>query len=672
MRIESSADQQHPDFVELWSANWPWVAVSVGVAVVGSAIVLGSLGWLHPYAWLGGATIVLVSMLIRGRFTGDSDRSPAPAPSAPFAILLSGLLLGRLLCSMRNPPADWDSIQYHLPLVAHWLQTASLDVPFRVPPAIGMFYPGNGELLQAAAYLLTHNDALVTAPCIMAFAVLALAVRETGIRLGASPAVSEITTLAFISSRAVMSLTLGTRVDVIFSAWLALACLSLIRFAANDDSKSLRTGLIALGLAAGTKGSGPALVALLVVAFGVFGLGLRSASKLWRAPGALLLAAVLGAFWLVRNAVLSGGNPLFPFEIQLAGLELPGLVEAEWIRGTTQVGVWLAGYAGHLRLEFVNAMYGVAVWPLLAGALALSIWSVANRAAPHRGLVLWLAFFSVVSFGLFLNSPYSGAYAPGQGSTPPGLNWDNLRYLLPTAVAALPLAAIGLTRFLPVPLVITGFATITLAQMFHFAGHVGPGLAVAAAAWVLWRLLRGRSPFARAACFGGATALGLLTVGLLLHRVESHRERISDFIWDGYSRRIPNLSAARLREIRDVSQGRPIAVVGLDAWWGFYGRHLSGRPIYVPVGVEAADSPAAAFRGDRRDHPDRSLWTRNVQALSPAFIVVGPFSDTAQVSRAARDERGVPIENQWCMQDTVRFRLKYRDGDVRAYEVRAR
>src|SRR6476646_5438859 len=66
----------------------------------------------------------------------------ADAPSRPFLLGTGALVLGRILFGLRNPPVETDTVQYHLPMVAHWLGTGGLGAVGFVPGFLGNFFPG--------------------------------------------------------------------------------------------------------------------------------------------------------------------------------------------------------------------------------------------------------------------------------------------------------------------------------------------------------------------------------------------------------------------------------------------------------------------------------------------------------------------------------------------------
>ena len=646
------------------SGEGPWdllacdAAIRATAAITASALALGALGWLTAPAWLAAALIsgALLHWLPVRRDEPGTPRTEEPDPSVAFLVVLGGFLLGRAVFGLRNPPADWDSLQYHLPMVAHWVQSHALGVASREPQALGTYYPGGGELLQLWAALSTGRETLMTWPGIAALGLLALALRRLAINLGARAGVAEALALALVTAPGVGALTLGTRIDNILAAEFAVALLFAVRHLRDGRRGDLAVSLLAFGLAAGSKANGP-LLALLALALVLIEAARRRDGRLGLAPGMLLLPLALGGFWIARNLLLTG-NPLYPSEVRLGAIRLPGIESFEVLSRTTQLAVWREGYAGHLTPGNLERFFGPPQF-LAALGLAVAAWTGVSRRAPSNdaGLGLGIRPLALLAIGgaaLFLVSPFSGAYWPATGGRPPGLNWDNLRYLMPAVVAAVPIAALGLSRFGTVAVVL--LAAAIAYDVRRWIGHVVPGIVAVAIAALALRLIvswlgRRRVPEGGAArrpswLIAPGVAAAAIGIALAVVAVEGKREKLTERIWDGYLPRIHNLDAASLRRVRAEAKGRPIAVVGMDAWWGYYGRDFSGRPLYVPVGRDARGPLRWSFERDPRERADSTRWRRNLASSGACFVVAGAFQG---------DCDRVPVERRWMAADPERF-----------------
>ncbi len=652
-----------------WDLSLCATALLTATAVLLPALLLGALGWLRDWAW---AASVALAALLLPRLALISPRAEnagaalGDAPSKVFCTVLGGLLLGRALFGLRNPPADWDSLQYHLPMVGYWIQSGALGVAFRSPPALGAYYPGNVELIQMWAALSIGRETFMSWPGILGLGLLALATRRASLLLGAGRFSAEVAALSVVAAPGILQLTLGTRIDLLHGAWAACAILFLLYAQAFAHAGSLALALLALGLLAGSKANGPPL-ALLLLGCQLWSTWRRSGWQTLRAQRwSVPLALGLGLFWLVRNFA-AAGNPMFPMTLRLGALHLPGLTDPAALARTSQLWLWLHGYAGHLTAGNLIRVFGWAV-PLLALiALVGVLRGIVGRAArpgtqpparpmPDRG---WLIAFVAGSFALFLLSPFSGSFSAPAPGRPPGLNVDNLRYLMPTLVALLPLAAAAVSAW-GAHAVLNGALTLLVALgCARFARHVLPGVLLAALAVALApRIARGQM----SAVAKPASMIGLaLLLGGAATLVDAHRERIVDRIWDGYLARTHNLPSDIIRQLRQEAAGRPIAIAGMDAWSAYYGRDLRGRPVYVsPSEPWRATSRPYHFPSAAEGLARRDLWLENLGRSGAAFVVIGPPQGHCEA---------MPPEAAWCSQDSVRFALVARSGCDLAYRV---
>ena len=639
-------------------------ALVAATAIVVTGIVLGSAGVLHDYTW-GPALLLAAWALPRIPWVRGSEgvaASPAlPPVSFAFAVAVMALAVGRLVFGLRNPPADWDSLRYHIPMVAHWIVSGTLGVPLRQPSAFGSFFPGSSELLQALGALVLHRETLMTWPAIACLPFLALTVRRLALQCGAGVHAAELAGLALVATECAVRLTLGTRIDLLLALWTALSLLFLAEALRTRSAGAMCLALFAGALIAGSKANGPFLLVLLLV---IFAIGRRRESlALLRAQRASLpVALLLALFWFARNG-LGTGNPLFPVALRVGLLRLPGLDDGIDLARTTQAAVWREGYAGHLAPRHVLANFGVtasllACAGLLAGALNRWLPSAGDEQA--RDTRLRLSLFAVVSFAVFLFSPFSGAYMEARGDMPPMLNPDNLRYLFPTLVAAVAVGAAALPRGRVGTVTAAVLALLALFPLRPFVGHVVPGLVLALVGVAGWR----RLALARRLTPPRAVALSILLaagVGLAAAGVEESRARVVDGIWDGYRWRDHNLTAADVRRVTEAAARRPFGVVGVNAWSNYYGPDLSARPVHVPFDRTWRQATSSwSFLPDLRERPDHERWLRNLAESRVPILVVG--WDPA--------DRDKPPEWDWCLADTAHFRPMLGSGTDRAYEVR--
>src|SRR5262249_26279000 len=155
------------------------------------------------------------------------------------AIGILGVDLGLRLVT--QPLIEHDSIGYHLPAVARWLQAgglAPLDIPrqsaqYPVRRQIA-YYPYSWELLASLFVLPFGEDLFVATPNLIAWTILGLAIVCIGRRLGASP-LHALAGAFCVLALPVTRMTLQTmRVDIPLAAFfLASVALALAGNAAG-------------------------------------------------------------------------------------------------------------------------------------------------------------------------------------------------------------------------------------------------------------------------------------------------------------------------------------------------------------------------------------------------------------------------------------------------------
>jgi hypothetical protein len=649
----------------------PWDVVLLGAASVFAlaltlpALLLGACGQLREWTWALGA--IAAFAIVRWAPFGEPAAllGDTSAPSAPFLVAIGGTTLGRMAFSLRNPPADWDSFHYHLPMIAAWMQSGSLGVPMHSPAPFGQYFPGGGELLETWMAWSTGRDTLISWVGILGLAVLALATARLSRVAGAHPAVAEAAALGLAGAPGVMQLTMGAKVDHLLAAWFAIALLFAFRFRENGRRAELAIAIATLGLVPGVKSTGPVYAAMvLLVALVGRGFGAR-----WRAllasRAAIGVAIVSGGFWYARNA-LAAGNPLYPAELIVGGRELRGLMGQEALRRTMQAFVWMEGHGGHLTIRNALRYYGPGLGGCALGVLAwlaLAAPRLVRAPRPHvdqRGAAFAALAFACAVFYLF--TPFSGLYLPAERETTLYLNFDNLRLLLPTGIAVTPVAAAGLSALGAPISVALAIGALWFVGMGAKLSHIGPGIALAGTIWIVRRTLRrgGAMPHWPAVRLA-AIVVSALALAWAVARVDPLREKGEAMAWDGHLTHIHNLPWARLREVRAEAAGRPVATAGVASWWGVYGRDFSGHPVYVPVemGWEASQRPYH-LRPEARRRPSAVRWRDNLARSNAAFVIVGALDDSCEVRFP---------EDGWCRGDPAHFEAVDSMGCSAVYRV---
>ena len=424
------------------------------VQAVGVSIVLGMLGILALPSVLIGHVVVLGAVLVADRRWERPDPAAAAEGWSAWGLAAVGLGAALLALSVANTlrsplSEDFDTREYHITNLAHWLQDGSIwNLPYAGPGSITATHPGNGELFGTWLSLPTHGDELayLTPTAFGALAVLAVAViarQLGGRRATASGALLGIAVLAAPIYFVTQTKSIAT--DLPSAAPLA-AALALLLVARSRPSRQLvlLTGA-ALGLGLGAKYT--ALVPGVLIAVAALVLLPSRRWWAWLAPG----LAVLALPWFLRN-LLQTGNPLFP-------LDLPGFEGGE-----TPVDVLDQSMLDHLvdgKGEIIEE-WGRLVARLIGPVVILVVagWVLAWRQIADRRAAITVTVLAIGSVGAQLALPYSGG-------GPTGLTFliaSSFRYGLVAMLIGAGLAAGALPARLSAP------------------------LAAVATAWGLWRI----------------------------------------------------------------------------------------------------------------------------------------------------------------------------------------
>ena len=238
------------------------------------------------------------------------------------------------------PPTGWDTLTYHMPAVAYWVQRGQIvETPYAIHTNV---YPMNVEATFAWPAVLLHSDVLVNLGQLPFGLLGAAATGVIACAIGVRRSGAVIAASLFLLSPVVAEQMAVPYVDLALAAAFLTAFAFLLR--ATQSLGLLRGGsdsplqprlavvyLVLTGIAAGVGvGSKAVGVAYLgVLAFVVAGVLIAACRQglLRPAPAFRLVAVVvvpvllLGTFWYARN-VVEHQNPLHPWNVEVAGVVL--------------------------------------------------------------------------------------------------------------------------------------------------------------------------------------------------------------------------------------------------------------------------------------------------------------------------------------------------------------
>jgi hypothetical protein len=474
-----------------------------------------------------------------------------------------------------------DTLWYHMPLAAKFVQTGSLgEIFFFDPIFFASFYPANSEVLHAVPILAFGRD--IVSPLLnLGFLALALlAAYCIGRPYGLGP-VTLIGGSIALGAEMLIEFQAGEALNDIVGVAFILAAVALLVNGAAASKAAVAPPIavagLAAGLAAGTKLSfiapaGALLVGLVVIA----GRGARWRTAAWFALPALLA----GGYWYLRN-LIAVGNPI-PYVSSLGPIDLPAPERTFELREGFSVAhywndfdVWSDWFFPGLDESF-GLLWAVTL-AALVGCAAYALWRGAEPLLRMLGAVV---LFTIVAY---LFTPLTAA---GEEGEPIAFVW-NVRYIAPAVavgLALLPcLPALRATAerraaVLAGLSVLLAFTVGSLVQwqQGHVKGAIAAGVGVLIAAgliaWLRDRDLLGpAAPRRVVAGLAAVVAVGALGAGWWEqnHYLERRYENTS-----------PELKLAdALRWSRDLRDAK-VAVGGIRGVFNqypFYGTDLSNE-----------------------------------------------------------------------------------------------
>ena len=577
-----------------------------GVAVVATVVTVSEvLGTVHGFR-VGVLTAVLIAGGGVAWYVGRSGGRPAAAAPDPsdevptrtgpvakwVAIGAAGVLVAewvpRLIRVYRTGPLTIDSLWYHLPIAARFVQTGeTLGLTFvSGGGSLPTFYPHTSELLHAVGIVFVGHDTLTPLLNAVWLAVALFSAWCIGRAFGVG-ALTFTAVAVVLGGPQLVMYEAGQAINDLFGVAMTLAAMSMLVHTwrrASFPAGVVYAGL-AMGLALSSKFTVVGPAAALTIALVVFfprGQRIRL--------GALWLAAlvVTGGFWFLRN-LIAVGNPVPPLEVSLGPIELPSVqsfgVSTIWshlFEGTSWTRDFLPG--------FRYAM-GPVWWAVLAIVFGGLVVGTVKRAVDQR--IRLMAIVGLASFVIFLFSPQTLGFFGATALFKYQVRYMVITFALGATVAATLLSRAGrrVTNTAAV-----GFGVVLLASQIddmlwpasgakppelglptlstpELAAGIAAGLGVVLllTGWMLWRR-SGREPSVSRSTLVGGLLVGAVIVVVaffaLQHVYQGRRYAHAPFLTKTY------------RWARDTTDAR-VGLVGVTLQYPLAGKDLSNHVSFL-------------------------------------------------------------------------------------------
>jgi hypothetical protein len=549
---------------------------------------LGTFGLFEDAPMIVGSLAVAaaVEAFCRRRAPADGSVPPAlPASTAAWvgaAVACAAVAAAWMvptLAALAGGMDRADTLWYHMPLAAKFVQTGDLGTIFHFDPIFfASFYPANSEVVHAVGILAFGRDILSPLINLGWLALGLVSAYAIGRPYGVGP-VSLLGGAIALGSQQLVEFQAGEALNDITGVAFVLAAVAiLVNAAAARDRGPVPLAIagLAAGVAAGMKLSFLAPVgALFVGAVVIARSGERLRAALWFGLPALLA----GGYWYLRNLV-GVGNPI-PFT-SWGPLDLPSPPRDFELREPFSVAHYLTDWDvwDDWFIPGLHDSFGL-LWPLVIAAfVGAGIWALWRGPQPLVRALGAVVLFTTVAY---VFTPLTAAGEPGR---PIAFEW-NVRYMAPAA-------AIGLALLPTLPaaraserariVTLGGLAVLAAATIGslvqwdqgHVKGAVATGVGVLAVwALVAWLCGTGRldsaAPRRYAVGLVALVALGALGAGWWEQRHYLERR------YDSLSPALDIAPAARwARDIQD-SKVAVAGVRGVFNQYPFYGVDLSNE-----------------------------------------------------------------------------------------------
>jgi hypothetical protein len=526
---------------------------------------------------------------------------------------------------------DLDSINYHMPFAARFVQTGHTTyLHYTTPGNETPFDPANSELLVAFSILPFHRDVL--APFInLGWMVLALLGAFCIGRARSVGATSLAAVSVLLSAPLMLNHEVASGSNDIAAVALVLAVAAIL-----IESRGRIAAIVVAGVAAGVGISTKLTLVAPIVVLTVTIMIVAPTRQRARTLGAWLSPMIVtGSYWYLRNVVRIG-NPIPSLHVGIGSLHLPApRISAIDLYGQKVSDYfWKSSIWNDFFLPGLRGAFGGSWWLMFA---LVVVGTLVALLAGDR-ITRAFAVVVVVSIVAYIYTPTSASGVLNA----PWLFQVNLRYIFPPlglALALTPVALASYHRGITQPVVAVAAAVALAGQRDAWAMVVlfaGVLLAVTAA-WLL-PARRPRLKHGTIAVAGAVVVIVAVVGGFFVQRRYLDRRYVN-----ALSPGLTFLNAPALNSIfawaRGVTDAR-IAVFGSDYQYPLVGLDLSNYVQYIgrrtPHGgferattcrgwreaINAGDFDYVVVFGHPRKSPREEGWTYGSN-VRPALIRPG-------------------------------------------------
>lgn len=607
------------------------------------------------------------------------------------------LLFAKAFNAALQVPLEYDSIAYHLPFVAKWLQTGTLNhlyySAFAGPIS---YYPGNYELLDLWSFLPFQNDFFANLINFPLFVILGVVIWRILRNFGIDKNTALISTAIPFYMPIFLHQAGLPLVDLFFVLIFAISIYFLQEISINQEKEKYSNFLLfglSIGLFIGTKYLGlvyGALMVLLLVGIAFYH-AKNKKIKLCKA-GFITIAGILftGSFFYIRNWIDSG-NPLFPVDVNFSGINIFEGYQGvnENLKSTSLLGNF--HNQGRIR-EFLKTFFYITgpfgiisiFMPLIifcftSAKITLNKFKKIKIEKKDILMPVLLALGILLYFYLYLKAPYTNKDLP-----------QNIRYSMPFLLMGTFGVAyvISRTKFLKPSLYLATssifvFSLILLIvnppefisygdkllidygilwkyKKYLLLAMLGCGALLYSLQFIFSKFKNNKS---KVAVVGISIAFSFIVIFQFLNFAYSEREVLTSYwseFWFSNDQAIFDLMQTSEWLNKNAPEAK-VAYSGFNFHYHLYGRDLSREIDYININ-ECADCQYVDYKNSensiRRD-PNYQNWLENLRKTEKDYLIVNPLSTKGVHS----------YEFEWANENPNNFKKAFNANDIYIYKI---